>query len=733
MVLLCGRSHSHEDEVAADAQEGGNPPLVRRVVKQVQDYCFSSPRFKGKRRDGNAYRALLLMNLIEAAFICINGILVYEMSTKDLQERFTHTVVFPLYLPRAMGMAIATNHQGSVALGNFVGLYFSRVYMGIRAPESLGRGRLFAVLLFALIGTCELQIGAWFIKKLLCPGNNQRKKVPTFDNVGQAFWYIIIVFSISLVFETLIAVAECCTRMVEWTYFFRYWATWWLGVLAAMLTVSPAVIHLMALGPLHLTFTRPTMKSSIKLVALWSITLGFLTLVFLFSVRTFIRPLPYLLFPLIISAAFQFNRVGWSLIVAVSSLFCALGTIHRDSSLYYMAGAPKSRASPSLVIQIELFTSVMGLVGIVLAAAVKEKNQLTRDLNRTNEDLEKTVKERTKELVKANEELQVSQKSAEHANHAKSEFLANMSHEIRTPIHGILGLTTLLLESKLTSDQKESLISLKECADLLLHIINSVLDLTKIEAGRLEIEKVPFSIRRLVSSTLRMLLTRAQDRGLQLLWEVEGGVPDLLIGDAGKLQQCLLNLVGNALKFTNQGKVTVRVALPKSKEPATDARMVSFRTSLVLEEDSVRLPLLSSQPVKQPTTFAKLRSWSSWPGAYFKVEPDKEIPAEVYDNVEELGLSKIAPVTEIEEHEEISSELPHSQLVQIEFEVKDTGIGITKDKLEDMFNPFTQGDPSTSRLYGGTGLGLCIVQRYNLGPVMGGVFHMIVYGLLSCN
>ncbi len=187
--------------------------------------------------------------------------------------------------------------------------------------------------------------------------------------------------------------------------------------------------------------------------------------------------------------------------------------------------------------------------------------------------------------------------------------------------------------------------------------------------------------------------------------------------------------VGNALKFTNQGKVTVRVALPKSKEPATDASMVSFRTSLVLEEDSVRLPLLSSQPVKQPTTFAKLRSWSSWPGAYFKVEPDKEIPAEVYDNVEEFGSSKIAPVTEIEEHEESSSELPHSQIVQIEFEVKDTGIGITKDKLEDMFNPFTQGDPSTSRLYGGTGLGLCIVQRYNLGPVMGGVFHMIVYGV----
>lgn len=103
-------------------------------------------------------------------------------------------------------------------------------------------------------------------------------------------------------------------------------------------------------------------------------------------------------------------------------------------------------------------------------------------------------------------------------------------------------MTALLLESELSSDQEESLISVKECADLLLHIINSVLDLAKIEAGRLEVEKVPFSMRKMVSSTLRMMEARAQERGLRLLWEVHSGVPNLLGGDVGKLQQCLLNL-----------------------------------------------------------------------------------------------------------------------------------------------------------------------------------------------
>lgn len=112
----------------------------------------------------------------------------------------------------------------------------------------------------------------------------------------------------------------------------------------------------------------------------------------------------------------------------------------------------------------------------------------------------------------------------------------------RTPIHGILGLTVLLLESELTADQKESLLSLKECADLLLHIINSVLDLAKIEAGRLEVETVPFTIRKMVSSTLRMMQARARAHGLQLLWDIGDTVPDMVVGDPGKLQQCLLNL-----------------------------------------------------------------------------------------------------------------------------------------------------------------------------------------------
>jgi signal transduction histidine kinase len=182
--------------------------------------------------------------------------------------------------------------------------------------------------------------------------------------------------------------------------------------------------------------------------------------------------------------------------------------------------------------------------------------------------------------------------------------------------------------------------------------------------------------------------------------------------------------VGNALKFTNKGTVTVRVMLPITKdEPAAtkSTTVVSFGgADLGLQEadNSAQLPGFSFQPVKQPpTSFAKLHSWSSWPGAYFKVQPENK-EASIHDDSVDVwfGSSKVAPVTEIEKPEEESPSSNESTVskkpVQIQFEVEDTGIGITKDKLQDMFNPFTQADPSASRLYGGTGLGLSIVQRY---------------------
>ncbi len=358
------------------------------------------------------------------------------------------------------------------------------------------------------------------------------------DSVGGVMRLLLLGAMVgSTVSPTIGVTSLCATGIQPWSEFGASWWTWWLGDTAGVLVVAPLLLAWRRMA-------RAPLDSHRRLEA----ALAFALLLTAGGIAFWGKyPLLYAVVPVLVWISFRFGFHGATVALLLVSIVAIAGTVGGTGPF-----VKESLTLDESLLMAQLFLGVVAATTLLLTAAFDERRRVERELRVAHDELDARIRERTAELASAT-------RTAERSNNAKSSFLANMSHELRTPMNAVLGFAQLLdRDSALGEEQRRHISVIISSGEHLLGLINDVLSIAQIEAGKAVLNEAPFDLVRMLDGLEAMMRLRAEAKGVGLRFEIAPSVPATVVGDEGKVRQILLNLLGNAVKFTDVGEVRLR-------------------------------------------------------------------------------------------------------------------------------------------------------------------------------